>query len=424
MSSIILIMLIAGNYLLTAYIINSIREKIELIPYISILSNLLIILFIIFVTLLFYKSHIRKISPYLISIAEKVLNSGKNSELSNNTTGNPEEKVHVITMQNIIQESEKILTGNSDYIAKIEDIILNLKTTIENNSEVLTFLTAKSDEHMKAAEKDIASIQHISEMTEDIIMGAEDQHVSLGLLVARMLDFTGIIESISNELTNQVEKIDEISAKANSGNKSLHLMQKSMTKIGESSEKMSKSLKLITDISDSINLLSLNAAIESARAGEQGRGFAVVADEISKLAEQTSITIKDINSLITENESEINSGLAHVNETVNMISSMTDGVISVREMMHNAYGKMDFQIKNNYIVNEESEKVKTGTSMITNAISQQKSAVDELVISLKDISEVSQYASYLAKQVVKHFSSIIEGVNEINRLIIGKKFIQ
>src|SRR3546814_10253652 len=49
--------------------------------------------------------------------------------------------------------------------------------------------------------------------------------------------------------------------------------------------------------SDLINLVALNAAIEAARAGEAGRSFAVVADEVKQLAEKTTLTTGEIETI-------------------------------------------------------------------------------------------------------------------------------
>lgn len=101
----------------------------------------------------------------------------------------------------------------------------------------------------------------------------------------------------------------------------MHKIQDVVKSFGEMTENISEILGLIHNVSDQINLLSLNAAIESARAGEAGRGFAVVADEVRKLAGETDSSVKDISEKIEEIQK-----LAHtvVDEVDHIAVSITD----------------------------------------------------------------------------------------------------
>ena len=58
---------------------------------------------------------------------------------------------------------------------------------------------------------------------------------------------------------------------------SIHNLEEAVDKVGTASGEIVDIIKLIGDIAEETNLLSLNASIEAARAGEAGRGFAVVA---------------------------------------------------------------------------------------------------------------------------------------------------
>ncbi|MDG5501242.1 PAS domain S-box protein [Marinobacter sp. BGYM27] len=90
----------------------------------------------------------------------------------------------------------------------------------------------------------------------------------------------------------------------------LAVVQTSDKVMGElitSGENINKMVSSINAIAEQTNLLALNAAIEAARAGEAGRGFSVVADEVRNLASKASDSAREINNVVTENQSLLNS---------------------------------------------------------------------------------------------------------------------
>src|SRR5690606_247524 len=118
--------------------------------------------------------------------------------------------------------------------------------------------------------------------------------------------------------------IDLISESAKT---SLNITEKMNTRAQE----VSQITKIITSISDQINLLALNAAIEAARAGEYGKGFAVVADEIRSLAEQSASSASNISTLINEMQNDSNNTVKAIANVVTSIQEESTNIYSAGE---------------------------------------------------------------------------------------------
>jgi uncharacterized coiled-coil DUF342 family protein len=81
-----------------------------------------------------------------------------------------------------------------------------------------------------------------------------------------------------------------------------------MNAIGESSNKIAKTLQVIDKIAFQTNILALNAAVEAARAGEAGMGFAVVAEEVRNLAQRCAAASDEISALIEQSQGNSDAG--------------------------------------------------------------------------------------------------------------------
>ncbi len=281
----------------------------------------------------------------------------------------------------------------TDIISDISGISGTLEQSTDEISSITESFTSDTQNQAATVEEVTATMEEISASMDNISHSALDQLVRLKSLLSRIDELSSTIIGMEKQISEAISQIGGIANDARNGEQSLQEMNGIMDRISGSSHQMTGIIEIISDISDRINLLSLNAAIEAARAGDAGRGFAVVADEISKLADSTASSVKEIDKLIKGNEVEIEKGLLSVNNVVASISRITGGVSSMTGMVSRISDFMKKQVDTNRMVGEEAGIVRAKSEEIELATKEQKNAMSEVVISVNKINELTQSIS-------------------------------
>ncbi len=313
--------------------------------------------------------------------------------IQNISAGSIEQDIKVVSSSEIGEISIRLKM----FIEKLRDIIKNIQDDAEavaassekmKNSTVSFSDAAQSQ--AASVEQITATIEEVSAGVDNIATGAAEQLNKLSLLVGLMNELSGSIGQMNVKTKDAMKTTSEISENAKTGEDAMKLMYTGMSYVIDSSKEMTNVINMIGDISDQTNLLSLNAAIEAARAGEAGRGFAVVADEISKLAEQTQKSIKEIERLVKTNNDELMKGKTNIDNTVEKISLILEGVTTIGIMMDELSKHMTDQFGKNTMVNMEADVVKDRSDEIRKSTVEQQTAVDEIVKSISNINQLTQ----------------------------------
>jgi len=296
-------------------------------------------------------------------------------------------------------------------IRSIADNAADLSAGSEQMSVAAETFSDHAQNQAASAQQITASIVEVSAGIDSINISSLEQFKSLGDFISDMLRLYENMKQMGNKLRETLAISNDIETTARSSERSLNDMTESMTSIMNSSREMTGIVDIINDISEQINLLSLNAAIEAARAGDAGRGFAVVADEISKLADQTATSIKEIDKFIQQNNSQIDRGKNSVKSASGTITDVIDDVNRIGAMMNDLGEFMSKQLDVNEAVNLEAKRMRQRSEEMKIATEEQKIAIEEIVRSISSINETTQANATGAEEMagtIEKFSTVAE----------------
>lgn len=169
-----------------------------------------------------------------------------------------------------LELADELESAVRDVTAHVAASAQEVRTTAESLSESAATTTHTGEQAAAAARKTADNVQSVASAAEQLTAEVRE------------------IERRTKESADTAgDAVEEVTA-----------AKTAMAELTETSTRVGRVVKLISQIASQTNLLALNATIEAARSGEAGRGFAVVASEVKNLAQQTSQATGEIGAEI------------------------------------------------------------------------------------------------------------------------------
>jgi methyl-accepting chemotaxis protein len=253
------------------------------------------------------------------------------------------------------------------------------ETTITDEKAV----QALSTEALRGAKEIAQALERAQEMAESVRRVAENAQ----LAATTVREATQTVEEGDQAMNRTVDGILAIrETVAETAKKVKHL--------GESSQKISTVVNLISTFAAQTNLLALNASIEAARAGEEGRGFAVVADEVRALARQSAEATSEIEKLVAAIQAE-------TNEVVAAMEAGTEQVVVGTKLVDETRQSLNKVTAASSQINQLVEEIAQATIV-------QTQASETVTQTMTNVAEIAEKTSKEAIFVSSSFEQLLK----------------
>ena len=271
---------------------------------------------------------------------------------------------------------------NRDYIGDFMPIKKSLNDILNSLNSVLSTIYQAAIEVDSTSRQMASSAQQLSANTVEKAGTTDELDVT----------FKSITENLKRTAQNTrdaLERTSKVQSQIGNSASEMQEMLSSMEEITLTSSEIRKVIKSIDEIAFQTNILSLNAAVEAARAGNQGKGFAVVADEVRELANKSTSSAKESESLIKNSLRAVENGEETARKSWDQIKAA--------EILVNEVTKLVSDIED--MANKQAENASDVYSSIAqlNGIIQNDSAMSEE--NAGQSAELSMMASSLQKKL-------------------------
>jgi methyl-accepting chemotaxis protein len=303
-------------------------------------------------------------------------------------------------------ELEQLANSFNSFVENLRTIVIGISSSAASIDD------ASKQLQTSGARVNMAT-QQTSAATQEIAAGMEEVSATAEEITAATERISASLESSFNETQNSKLKAAEIQNRAaqvqtdaqQASDQTRNLYKDIQEKLeyaiehARVVEHISELTEKISGIANQTNLLALNAAIEAARAGEHGKGFAVVAEEVRKLAEDSTVTARNIQDLTVKVQDSINVLMMNSHGLLDFINQK---VLPDYEYIESV-GKQYMEDSN--IITFLTEHTNNNIEAVNQAMNQIKQAMETLAVT---ISQSTTGAQEIAKEAETAAQAAVE----------------